>query len=147
MTCLIASPLRGALNLMNEVTANRKSCMQIQRDAGFSDSQIAKIHGVTRQAVHAVLGKRAIDQRKGRTRINFDRSPTIEPKTEADRLLPMALREWRARHNLTQSQVCEILHVDFLSTYQRWEKGERSCRYAELLLDFIKLWEFTQQSK
>ena len=37
---------------------------------------------------------------------------------------PDQIREWRARHNVSQSQLASLLHLSVL-TVKRWEKGSR----------------------
>ena len=100
--------------------------MHAMRRAGDADSAIAAAHGVTRQRVHQLLGPRPPRRRQPRL--------PLPPPVDFGR----ALREWRARRGLSQSQAARLLRVTAHSV-SCWETGRTGCSLAATVLRLLEL--------
>lgn len=121
------------------MSETRKDRWQTMRDLGYSDAEIGARFAVSRQTVLHTLGAAGTDRRRG-MRLSDTPPPVVTVGSDADKALPTALREWRARHGLTQAEAAKILHVGHVPSYAKWERGLK-CGTAALVLDFLKLWE------
>ena len=109
------------------MTPQRTTAARAWRDIhGWSDAAIAARLGITRQRVHQLLGPRV--KRKP--------APLTAPSPVVD--FAAALREWRERRGLSQSQAAALLRIG-THTVSCWETGRNGCSLAASMLRLMEL--------
>jgi len=93
------------------------------------DEAIASAFGLSRQRAHKLMGPRpreAID--------------IVPQDADATERLPGALKAWRLKHNLSQTEAAKILGVQHgFGSISKWERGAGGCAQPEILLRLIEL--------
>ena len=107
----------------------REESMAVLREGGVPYSLIGAAFGVSKQYVGATLGPMPAKTGSGAP-------PTGDNDVDVSR----TLRDWRARHGLSQAAAARILGVS-LSALAPWETGRIGCSLPELLVRFVRLYD------